>query len=429
MRRSKKRNRLTRAKGWCCSRMTGLKRQNIVLWIALIALFVLSGCQAKTETVDFPGVPVEVTRLKRGEIVRESAYYGETESRTRVTVSAKVSGTVNHLAKHNGDRVDQGELILSLDNTDIEATVAQAAAAVQVAEANVEKIKKGPETEEKAAAEEKVHQAEIAVEAARTNLDRTKKLFENGVVSLKESENAQHEYDLAMSRLAAAEQNLLLLKRSPTPEAVAVADAELNQARTSYQTALSKRNDARVISPVSGYISGLVIKEGEFLAAGTPFAVIENPNAFHITVRVSESDIHFVRLGDNVTVKFPTLQLSTTGVVDEVSPSADPRTGLFPVKLTIENRDGQVKPGMVANVIIPLERHGSALVVPTNAVINDKGDTYVYVVEKGVARKRKVNTGIRSEQYIEIIDGLSVDEVVITTGVDLLVDGERVVVR
>ena len=112
--------------------------------------------------------------------------------------------------------------------------------------------------------------------------------------------------------------------------------------------------------------------------------------------------------------------------VTRVSPVVDPDTGTF--KITIEIRDDErhIKPGMFGRMSIVYDRHENALKIPRSAVVDDRGNETVFVVEDGEAVRRIVETGYGTDGMVEIIDGLSDTDEVVTVGQVGLKNGSKV---
>jgi RND family efflux transporter MFP subunit len=126
------------------------------------------------------------------------------------------------------------------------------------------------------------------------------------------------------------------------------------------------------------------------------------------------------------------------GTVDSVSPSADPRSMLYTVRLIVPNPDGRLRGGMLARVRVPLETRRGALLVPERATFSENGGDYVFVVSsgpaagaekgEGIASRRLVKLGESDGSHVEVIEGLAEGELVITAGQEFLGDGDRVAI-
>jgi HlyD family secretion protein len=116
------------------------------------------------------------------------------------------------------------------------------------------------------------------------------------------------------------------------------------------------------------------------------------------------------------------------GVVDSISPAADPRTQGYTVKIRIDNPGSAVRPGMFARVRFPVEKRDHVLVVPNSAVITEAGVDSVLEVADGVVKKTSVQVGISDDSVTEILSGLDEGALVVTEGQSFLNEGEKVAI-
>jgi RND family efflux transporter MFP subunit len=136
-----------------------------------------------------------------------------------------------------------------------------------------------------------------------------------------------------------------------------------------------------------------------------------------------------VRPGERVPVFADAAGLGPlAGIVDTVSPAADPRSQGYAVKVRIDNPGDALRPGMLARVSFPLESRQGVLCVPNEALVTDSGVQYAWVVDGGVVRKVAVQTGISDDAVTEITAGLSEGALVVTEGQSFLNEGEKVTI-
>ena len=113
-------------------------------------------------------------------------------------------------------------------------------------------------------------------------------------------------------------------------------------------------------------------------------------------------------------------------IIARISPTIDTRNGTFRATALIDNAAGDLVPGMFARFTIAYEKHIDALLIPSIAVVEEDEETSVYVVTGGEVARRIVETGITSDQQIEILSGLSEDDEIVVVGHSSLRDGSKV---
>jgi membrane fusion protein (multidrug efflux system) len=109
-----------------------------------------------------------------------------------------------------------------------------------------------------------------------------------------------------------------------------------------------------------------------------------------------------------------------------ISPTIDARNGTFRATAVIDNTDGNLAPGMFGRFTIAYEKHTNALVIPTNALLDEDEETTVYVVRNDEVIRRAVEVGIEEDGRVEILDGLLDDDQVVVVGHSGLREGSKV---
>jgi membrane fusion protein, multidrug efflux system len=134
-------------------------------------------------------------------------------------------------------------------------------------------------------------------------------------------------------------------------------------------------------------------------------------------LHVPEREFSHIEAGQPATLHIDALQEEPIlSSVARVSPVVDAATGTFKVTIELYDEKRRVKPGMFARIGIIHDRHEDALLVPRSAIVESTGETSVFVVEDGRAAQKPVRTGYASEGMVEILSGLSDDEMIVTVG-------------
>ena len=184
---------------------------------------------------------------------------------------------------------------------------------------------------------------------------------------------------------------------------------------------------SRVYAPISGTVEKIMQKSGEMGMPGVPMAQIVNVSDLKIVAKIGDTYVGSVKKGDAITVKFPDINKEFTTRISLVNALIDPASRTFGIEANIPNLGGSLKPNQVAIININDLSKGNSLVVSQNVVQKtEAGDlVYVAVVENGkkIAKSRTVKTGISYDGKIEILEGLTAGEMVITQGYQDLVDG------
>lgn len=322
-----------------------------------------------------------------------------------VSVSSAAEGNrIEELLVRQGDTIERGDVIAIIDSRDrLEAALNQAEEQVQVAEANLAKIKAGAKTGEIQAQEAAIariktetannitaQQATVSrIEAelnnARTEYQRYQQLYRDGAISASEKDSKYLALATAQEQLAEAQANLSRLKSSQReqiaeakatlnkiaevrPVDVAVAEAEVRQAQAAVKTAQAELERAYIKSPQAGRVIKIMTRPGEAVSSGEGVIRIGQTNQMYAVAEVYESDITKVRLGQQATVTSNALSQQLTGTVESI--------GLEIERQEVVNTDPTANiDAKVVEVKVKLDEESSQRVAGlTNLLVNVKID-------------------------------------------------------
>jgi RND family efflux transporter MFP subunit len=322
-------------------------------------------------------VVVDTAVAELVEVPLVSTATGSAEPWRRVSPGTKLLGRINEVFVREGDRVEKGQLLATLESRDLEAAVAQARASVTMAEANLDNA-------------EAQHQRMID-------------LHEQKSVTDKNLEDATAGFRVARASLEVARANL--------------AAAEV---MISY---------AEVHTPVSGWVISKLVEIGDMSAPGAPMFVIEDLSRIKVTVTVPEAEVTSLEVGSFAEVFIDVLGDDVAAKIDRVMPAGDRATRTFAVQLLLDNPDGAIKSGMFARVGFS---HGTrlALVVPETSIVRRGQLEGVLVVgSEGVAHLRWVKLGRHFGTDVEVLSGLAAGDRYLISPPSTVGDGAPVTAR
>ena len=213
-----------------------------------------------------------------------------------------------------------------------------------------------------------------------------------------------------------------------------ISPTEYDAARFGYQTELTnlrlreyELREATIRATIGGVITRRHIKVGHTLNQNAPAFEMKRLDSIEAELNVPEREIRRIRPGQFARVVVDALpDDGFEGEVTRVAPEVDPTSGTFRVTVTLDNADGQLKPGMFGRVDVRTDVRPNALLTPLEAVVTLRDRTSLFVVSDDVAERRQVTTGYVSGGNIEILSGAREGEQVVMTGQDGLRDGTRV---
>jgi len=378
--------------------------------ILLFFLSLTSGCgnqQTSDKQAEASALPVNTARVKTGALDVSQVVSGKLEAWQSANVVSKAPGKVAAVHVDAGSAVHAGQVMVTLDNTDLAARVEQARAGVAAAESAL------------ANATSALAIAESAYQVAEANFQRGKQLLEQGAIPQAVFE-AEYELKYKQAKGQASQAKEQVERGIP---------AQLAQARANLALAESAYSDSLIKAPFSGQVTARNVNPGEMASTMTPVISLVNLDKVQVKASIAESLINQLKKGQKVQVEISAISGQPfTGIITSLAPAADPVSKGFPVKIQIDNPKHILKPGMFAGVRLTSSQQ-KALLLPLEAVIRSENKSIVWVVKDGQAQKREVSAGDSDGRQIAVLSGLVEGEEVVISGQESLREGVKVKVR
>ncbi len=390
----------------------------VVLLIALLGL-TAAGCggrpsAAQTRPNDSEAHAVATARVATAQLVRTVTVNGTLAAEEEVMLSLKVTGRLEELRVDLGSPVRQGDIIARLTPTDFELRRQQAHAALQQARARLGLPLDGDDDTVDIDRTSLVRQARAALEEARLQRDRIATFVTRGIAAKAELDTAEANLQIADGR------------HEDALEEVRNRQAVLAERRSALALAEQQLQDTFLRSPIDGVVRERMAVAGEFRAAGTPVVTVVRQDPLRLQLGVPERSASEIRAGQLVHVTVEGSPVTYEGRVVRLSPSIAAGTRTLAIEASVPNPKAELRPGTFARADIVISE-APALVVPQSAVIVFAGVEKVLIVEEGTARERRIHTGARTGDRVEVLDGLAAGDVVIVNG-GAIADGDAVTV-
>jgi membrane fusion protein, multidrug efflux system len=202
---------------------------------------------------------------------------------------------------------------------------------------------------------------------------------------------------------------------------------DLDDLRAKHELAHLQLSYTQIRAPFAGVIAARNVKLGRMLQPGTAVFRVTDPTPLKAEVFVPERELERMRPGQPAAIHVDALAgRSFVGRVALVSPTVNAQTATFKVTVHVDDARGELKPGMFGRVGIVFDRRPDALQIPRVALLDTDGESAVFVVQDGLAKRRPIRTGLSNAGSIEITDGLKGNESVIVVGQSGLKDGNKV---
>ncbi len=401
------------------------KKSKTKLLIILSLLFVVGAFGVYTlffnKSDETPIVSIE--KVSKRTIIQTITGVGKIQPEKQVKISSEASGEIIFLGVREGDTVRANQLVARIQPDIINSQVLQAQATVQASQMNIATI-----------------QAEIT--RSEADLKRITELYKKQYASKQELDAATSSYEQAINRKRASE-------------------ADLQRTLSSLSQIRASASRTSIFTPMSGVITSLTVEQGEKVLGtaqmqGTAMLTVSDLSVMNSWIEISENDIALVHKGDTALVSidaFP--DKSFKGIVYEIGNSAltssagtQEETTNFQVKVRLIETDFKLRPGMSCSVDIITEIRSDVLTVPLKAITvriglplglkevggqsnsntnqkqgsdeptkqaaNRKPPTIVFLYDNGTVKQKRIKTGISDKGYIEILDGLSNGQTIVS---------------
>lgn len=202
---------------------------------------------------------------------------------------------------------------------------------------------------------------------------------------------------------------------------------DLDTQRAAYEIAKLELSYTEIRAPIDGVVSRRSVKLGNLVQPNQSLFKIDDFDPLEAVIHVPEREMRRIAAGQPVQMLVDALPDAVfSGSVDRVSPVVDASTGTFRVVAQFRDESGRLRSGMFGRVRIIYDQRVDALVVPRAALLGDVDDASLYVIEDDTAKRRKVRLGYTDGSQVEVIEGLSEGEQVVTLGQAALRDGAKV---
>jgi HlyD family secretion protein len=280
---------------------------------------------------------------------------------TDAALSFKISGRVAERLVSEGDSVKKDQIAARLDDLDLRQEVDLRKSEVDAARAALKELQTGSRPEEIAQAQAVLARVESEQENARREYERQQDLFEKEVISKRELDAAQMNFETSQARVVEAAKALKLVQQGPRIEKIEQSQAQLQRAQKALDLAETKLEYATLASPMDGIVLTENIEPGEYVSAGTPVVTVGKMDLVWIRAFIDETDLGRVRVGQQVRVKTDTYpdkvyegKISFIASESEFTPKTvqtdKERVKLvYRIKIDVANPDMDLKPGMPAD--------------------------------------------------------------------------------
>ncbi len=408
----------------------------VVLLAAAYTVFQRVSRRAIRETAS-EAVPVLLAHPSRGAVERGISYSGTLEPREIVTLTPKTSGRIERISVKEGDTVKRGQVLVLMEGDVARLQLDQASSALQAAQAQYDKARKGARSGELDNARALLDQAEKDFGTAGENYDRSRRLFDEGTISKAGYEEADKKFSTARTQVDNARRSVRMMEEGATSEELALAAANVRAAKAQADLAQLQLDNTRITSPASGRVAKVFIDSGNMAGVSTPLLAIMADDSMIVKIAVPETHYgEFRRNEKKIPARVRLTALPSLGEIpgsiSSIAAVIDPASRTFTVEVELSNPEGNLRAGMYANVWFTLEAASNALLVPAAALVTRGEKMGVFAVRSSsrpAAAFTPITIGVANEESVQVLSGLSESDAVVVEGNAFLEDGQAVAPR
>lgn len=359
-----------------------MTRQIILLFGLLV---IASSCSKKEAQAEPLLRPVNYTQVQLLDLENSRVFTGTSRANEVINLSFRNTGIITYFNMKLGQEVNKGDLLAQLDNVQAKLNYESSLSAL--------------------------NSAASQMNTAKLNLDRVRALYEKGSSSLSDYESAKNSYLTAKGSYESSERSVDIQKE--------------------------QINYGFLYAPTNGQISSVSSEINENVSPGQIVGVLNADGRKEISLGLPESVINLVAKDENVEITFTSIPgVVYKGIVTEVAPAVDINTATYPVKIGVIGETSRIRSGMSASVRFDFnevsEENSQAFIgVPSTAVGEDHQGNFVFQLVnvkdgKGTVKKVKVKIGAIHSNGFEIKSGVSQGDLIVTAGLQTLLDGQKV---
>lgn len=403
----------------------------IVLAVIVLAFAarILINTLGKDKEVEEKALPVQVEKVENNSFEKYIEVFATAKAEKESQIIPKNAAVVENISVIPGQSVKKGDVLFTMNSEDLDSQIKQAEATYDMAKSNSANTVGALNEQRVQELKSLLNSAKISYEDAKVNYERGKLLFESGGISKKDFEQMTDSLALAKSQYETAKKNHDLYINEIQASNADVAQSQVKQAEATYDSVKKQYDDMTVRSEIDGEVGIVKVEVGRNAGNGqTPVMTVSDYRKIILDIPITEENLNRINKDSKCEVKFDTLEDRLfSGKILGTSSSPDPQTGLYQVRVEIENSSKLIKPGMHASVKIYDKVQNNVISIAIDTAIKENENYYAFVLKSdNTVEKRKITIADDNGERLIVSSGLSVGETIVVKGQDYLDDKELV---
>jgi membrane fusion protein, multidrug efflux system len=375
--------------------------------VLFLSVFWLAGCSEAPsngpEAAPSAALRVTVERAAMQSLPSTYEATGTVRARVSTVISSKLMAYVREVKVQLGDRVREGQTLVTLDSRDQDVNARRA-------EAAREELRQA------------VPEADSAVAAAKANFDLAQSTFQRMNELFSKKSISDQEFDEATGKRKAAQANYEMMQARRRQ-----LDSKMAQIEEDIRTAEVARSYTEITAPFAGLVTAKTVEPGILAAPGVPLLTLERDGAYRLEASVEESHLAAIHVGQPVRVELDGVDRTLEARVSEIVPVVDAASRAYTVKIDLPALP-VVRSGSFGRALFQIGSR-SILTIPASAVTERGQLRSVLVAENGVARTRLITLGQHAGDRVEVLSGLQPGDAVVISAPRDIADGSRIEVQ
>jgi HlyD family secretion protein len=367
------------------------------------------------------GPQVQTEAVQRRDVLQTVVASGRVETPHRVNIGAQITGTVARVPVTEGQIVKTGDVLVELVGTELQSARRQAQQAVVQAQNRLRQMNElqGP------VVQQTLRQAQASLDTAQASWQRNQALFGQGFIGEAALDESRKALALADAQVRAAQQQVTSTRAGGAEHSLAL--GAVLEAQANAETVNAKARYAVIQAPAGGQLIGRNVEVGDVVQAGKVLMTLSPEGAMQLVVQIDEKNLRLMALGQQALASadaYP--QQPFKAQVVYINPGINAQTGAVEIKLDVLEPQQNLKQDMTVSVDLVVARLPQVLALQVGRVNEIRGTSpWVWLVQAGHVVRRPVRLGLRGGAWVEVLEGLSEGDAVVTSPIALR-EGQRV---
>jgi multidrug efflux pump subunit AcrA (membrane-fusion protein) len=367
------------------------------------------------------GLPVRVFEVLQEDVENTISISGTIKPFKEIQVAPKITEKIITLHVTTGQTVKQDQLLVTLDDAVSKLHLAQAMGRLAEAREYLRQLQNGFRTEEIDLARTQMEQAKAQFDLQKLELERQKQLYQEEATPLQRLQEVEAGFNSAKANVEGTTANYEMMQAGPREEEINIAETRVELAEVAVKQAQENLDDHYLKAPFAGETCLQLLEAGDIAEMNAPIFRLIDIQQVYLDLDVSELYVPKLSIGQSVKINVDARpEEAFTGTIAEINPVANPTDRSYIARILIENQSRKLLPGMFARAKIALGLVLDVLLVPEDALKKDLDQYYALTVDtNNTVQKKNVTIGSKYEKMVQVIEGLSAGEKVITLSVNI----------